>query len=348
MGYTLTDLGWDEHFETGFAAQRDAGVAAGRVAREDRDHYMVLTHSGEQSARLSGRLRHGATDRSLLPAVGDWVALRSAPDGDCGVIQTVLPRKSWLSRKAVCAGGPAEEQVLAANVDTAFLVSGLNEDFNPRRIERYLATTWDSGSQPVLILNKADLCSDAARCVATIESSACGVAIHVMSAVTGEGCDALTPYLGCGRTVAFLGSSGVGKSTLINLLLGAQRQETRPVREFDGRGRHATSVRELIVLQAGALLIDTPGLRELQLWDDDGGIERVFDDIVELAAGCRFRDCHHRQEPGCAVKAAVAAGQLDAGRLENYLKLQREQNVLAVRRSQRARMIVGPGGKRLR
>jgi ribosome biogenesis GTPase len=354
MSYTLVDLGWDPRFEQSFAAHREDGIVAGRVCREDRDRYTVWAESGEIAARPAGRLRHAAIERGALPAVGDWVALRPSADGGVGLIEAILPRKSSLSRKAVRAGGPqygpgrTEEQVLAANIDTAFLVSGLNEDFNPRRIERYLATAWDSGARPVVILNKADLCDDIPTRVAAIGLSAAGVAIYAMSAATNQGLEALAPYLGRGHTVVFLGSSGVGKSTIINRLLGAARQETRDVKAFDGRGRHVTTAREMIALPGGAVLIDTPGLREIGRWEDGGGLELVFDDITELAQGCRFRDCRHASEPGCAVKEAVVGGRLDPKRLENYLRLQREQAILVVRRSQRARMIVGPGGKRLR
>jgi len=344
MSHTLVDLGWDSHFEQGFASCREDGLVPGRVSREDRDRYTVWTMDGEVAANPAGRLRHAALERGALPAIGDWVVLRPSADGGVGLIEAVLARKSCFSRKAVRAGGPqygpgrTEEQVLAANIDTVFLVSGLNEDFNPRRIERYLATAWDSAARPVVILNKADICDDVPARVAEIESTAAGVAIHAMSATTNQGLEALAPYLAPGQTVIFLGSSGVGKSTLINRLLGSERQETREVREVDGRGRHVTTVREMIVLPEGAVLIDTPGLREIGLWDDGGGLERVFNDIAELAHECRFRDCRHASEPGCAVKAAIVQGRLDPGRLTNYLKLQREQAVLAVRRSQRARM----------
>jgi len=354
MSHSLADLGWGPHVEQDFATFRESDVVPGRVAREDRDRYVVWAEHGELAAKPSGRLRHTAPDRGALPAVGDWVAVRPSTDGGVGLIEAILPRRSSLSRKAVRAGGPqygpgrTEEQVLAANVDVAFLVSGLNEDFNPRRIERYLATAWDSGARPVVILNKADLCDDVAARVAEITLSAGGVSIHAMSAATSRGLESLTPYLARGKTVVFLGSSGVGKSTIINRLLGEVLQGTREVKAFDGRGRHATTAREMIVLPGGAVLIDTPGLREIGLWDDGGGLELVFDDIGELARECRFRDCRHVSEPGCAVKEAVLQGRLDPKRLENYLRLQREQAILAVRRSQRARMIVGPGGKRLR
>ncbi|MFH1143048.1 MAG: ribosome small subunit-dependent GTPase A [Candidatus Eisenbacteria bacterium] len=352
MEFSLASLGWNARWAETFEQQCPAGdqtLVPGRVGREDRDRYLVFTRAGEVPARLSGKLRHAAPMRELLPVVGDWVALRLAADGGLALVEGILPRRSSFGRRGISVEGRRTgQQVLAANFDTVFLVSGLNEDFQPRRIERYLTIAWDSGARPVIILNKADLCADVARRRAEVEPSAAGVPILAMSAVTGEGLEALDAYLAPEQTVIFLGSSGVGKSSLINRLLGDERQETMNVRAYDGRGRHATTAREMFLLSGGAVLIDTPGLRQIQAWGFDEGLERVFDDIEALAEGCRFRDCRHDSEPGCAVKQAVADGALDARRLGNYLRLQREDAVLAVRRSQRARMIVGPGGKRLR
>ena len=357
MEFSMDTLGWTPAWAQAFASAtgdgRD-GLLPGRVAREDRDLYQVFTNRGELVARLSGRLRHAARERAALPAVGDWTALALARDGALARIQTVLARKSCFSRKAVFGGGPAggagktAEQVLAANVDFAFLVSGLDEDFNPRRIERYLAIAWDSGARPVIVLNKSDLCGDLGAKRMAIERSSAGVPIHAVSATSGAGMEDLAPYLCPGWTVVFLGSSGVGKSSLINRLLGEERQRTRGVREFDGRGRHVTTARQMFVLSGGALLIDTPGLREIQPWEVEEGVGTVFDDIAALAEDCRFRDCRHLSEPGCAVKQAVAEGRLDEGRLSNYLRLQREEAALAVRRSLRARMVIDRRGKHLR
>jgi len=353
MENPLELLGWDARWAQSFAPHAMEGFAPGRIAREDRDQYLVLTAAGETTARMSGRLRRDAQAGDLRPAVGDWVAVRLPPAAGTALIQAVMERRSRFVRKAVRGGGPAygegrtEEQVMAANIDTAFLVSGLNEDFNPRRIERYLAATWDGGARPVILLNKSDLCPQAAARRAEVSALAPGVAVHALSAATAEGLEALEPYLHPGRTVVFLGSSGVGKSSLINRLLDSARQEVLPVREYDGRGRHATTARELLRLPRGAMLIDTPGLRELRLWDEGDGLQRAFDDIDEFATRCRFRDCRHDGEPGCAVRQAIDDGALDPLRLVNYLKLRREQDVLAVRRSQRARMTFGPGGKRL-
>jgi len=376
MSEALEALGWNEHWAQAFSAcscAQDPAIIAGRVAREGRAGYRVLAAEGAFQARISGRLRHDAQERNAIPAVGDWVALRrgggsqttSRPVGhgrrvthvahaSAALIEEILPRRSSFSRKAVRAGGShlgpgrTEEQVLAANIDTVFLVSGLNEEFRTRRIERYLAIAWDSGARPVIVLNKSDLCDDLAARVAEVTPSAVNVPIHAMSAVSGDGISALDAYLALGQTVVFLGSSGVGKSSLINRLMGEERQETQPLRASGGRGRHVTTSREMFLLPRGAVLIDTPGLREIQAWEDDTGLSQVFEDIETLAASCRFRDCRHDTEPGCAVKQAVAEGRLDAGRLVSYLKLQQEAAVLAVRKSQRARMVYDPGGKRVR
>jgi ribosome biogenesis GTPase / thiamine phosphate phosphatase len=329
---SLTELGWNEHFEQ---HRPEGELVLGRVAVEHRGAYAVYADDGEAWAELAGKLRYEAAGRGELPAVGDWVAMQLRPEGRA-TIHAVLPRRTKISRKVNL--GETEEQVLAANIDTIFLVSSLNRDLNVRRIERYLATAWESGAEPAIVLNKADLCpvEERADLIAEIEAVAFGVPVHTVSAVTREGLDELTPYFGPGRTVVLLGSSGVGKSTLINSVLGTEQLETREIREGDGRGRHTTTHRELIVVPGGGLVIDTPGLRELQLWGEaDGGVGEAFQDVTALAATCRFHDCAHETEPGCAVRAAIGSGALPAERLESYRKLQRELARLERRRDGR-------------
>ncbi len=331
----LTELGWAPRFAQHFGPFREQGLAPGRVAREERQRYLVCGEQGELTAEVAGRLRHEAASRAELPAVGDWVAVAARPAEGKATIHAVLPRKSAFLRKV--AGSHTEEQVVAANVDVVFLVSGLDGDFSPRRIERYLALAWESGAQPVIVLNKADVCADVEARVAETESVAVGVPIHALSATEGRGLEALEAYLGPGGTGAFLGSSGVGKSTLINALLGEEALATAPVREDDSRGRHTTTHRELIVLPGRGLVIDTPGMRELQLWGDQDTLSQAFEDVEALAAACRFRDCAHQGEPGCAVQAALADGTLDSARWQSYLRLQRELRHLERRRDERAR-----------
>ncbi|MBN1343803.1 MAG: ribosome small subunit-dependent GTPase A [Phycisphaerae bacterium] len=333
----LTDLGWKPDLETLFEPYRQAGYAPGRVAREHRHLYGVLTEHGELMGEVSGRYRHEAVDRAGFPAVGDWVAVEPRHGQARATIHALLPRTSRFSRKV--AGGVTEEQVVAANIDTVFLVNGLDGDLNPRRIERYLGLAWASGAAPVILLNKADLCDDVGAAVGRVEAVAIGVPIHPVSAACAEGLDALSVYLSRGRTVALLGSSGVGKSTLINRLLGVDRQRTQAVREDDSHGRHTTTCRELIPLPRGGCVIDTPGMRELQLWGDQAGASRTFEDVESLAARCRFRDCRHENEPGCAVREALAGGSLDPKRFESYVKLTKELNYLEMRQDHRAQSI---------
>lgn len=334
---TLQDLGWNEFFAAVFAPFAEEGLVPARVLAQIGIYRVAVedpAHSGQVSELLAdttGKLRR-QSDSGGLPAVGDWVALRLPGDeGEQGVIQAVLPRKSKFSRKA--AGHRVAEQVVAANIDTVLLVSGLDGDFNPRRIERYLIAAWDSGARPVIVLNKADRAEDAEALRAEVEAIALGVPVHLVSAKTGDGCDELKPYLRPGETLGLLGSSGVGKSTIINRLLGREVQRTGEVRESDDRGRHTTTHRELFMAPAGGLVLDTPGMREVQLWDGEG-LAAAFADIEELAEGCRFRDCQHAGEPGCAVEAAVASGALAAERLESYRKLQRELHQIQVRQDE--------------
>jgi ribosome biogenesis GTPase len=320
---TLADLGWTEALAAAFEPFAADGLVAGRVSLEHTHIYRVLTAEGELLARVAGRLRHEAAARADFPAVGDWVALEPAAQSGDARIRAVLPRRSRFSRRA--AGDPTEEQVVAANIDVVFLISGLDGDFNPRRIERYLLVAWESGATPVVVLNKADLIEDADARIDDVRAVAPAVPVHAVSAKRPESLEPLRGYLAVGQTGALLGSSGVGKSTIANRLMGHDLLRTRDVRESDSRGRHTSSARQLIVLPGGGILIDTPGMRELQLWETGDAMSGAFSDIHDLAGSCRFRDCRHRSEPGCAVLAAVDAGNLPASRLESFHKLQDEQ-----------------------
>jgi ribosome biogenesis GTPase len=268
-----------------------------------------------------------------LPAVGDWVAVRQRPE-DGAVIVGVVPRRTAFTRRA--AGEPTGEQVVAANVDVVFVVMGLDRDYNPRRLERYLLMARESGAAPVILLTKPDLSPDLSAHIRDVTTLAGAIGIHVVNPKRGEGVEQLLAHLAAGRTAALLGSSGVGKSTIINRLVGVDVQRTREVRASDSRGRHTTTHRELVMLPGGGLIIDTPGMRELQLWDAADAVRETFDDIDALAAGCHFTNCRHRDEPRCAVKAAVAEGTLPAERLDSYVKLQDELATLARQQEERA------------
>lgn len=330
----LGALGWDDGFAAAFDALRDPALVPARVGIEHNHFYRVLTAGGELLAQAAGRLRHRAAGQDELPAVGDWVAVRVGAHDGKATIRAVLPRRGAFSRKA--AGDPTARQVVAANVDLVLVVAGLDGDYSPRRIERYLVAAADAGARPVVVLNKADLAEDAPGRVAEARAAAPGVPVHATCCATGRGLDRLAAYLAPGRTLALLGSSGVGKSSIINGLLGEPRQKTRAVRAADGRGRHTTIHRELIPAPGGGVIIDTPGMRELQLWDGDRALEEAFAEIDALAADCRFRDCRHRREPRCAVRAAVDAGRLPAIRLAHYLRLEDERASLDRRRGERA------------
>lgn len=333
----LDELGWDSFFRDNCQLLSLPDSVPARVISEQKGSYQVFSQYGELTAEVSGRLRFQAQAGADYPAVGDWVVVNPQVDEHKGVIQAVLPRKSRLSRKAA---GKTVEQVVATNVDTVFIVSGLDggRNLNLRRIERYLTLAWSSGAVPVIVLNKVDLCPDVDACLQDVEPVATGVAIHPVSATARVGLDALRQYLTWGRTAAFLSSSGVGKSALINALLGVERQEVGRIRQSDGRGRHTTSRRELILLPGGGAVIDTPGMREIQMWSDEDNPQQVFDDIEALVGECRFKDCRHLTEPGCAVRAAIESGELDGARLQSYRKLQRELKHLAARQDNQLRL----------
>ena len=323
----LQQLGWNNQRQSDFEPHDLAGCVPGRVVRQERDAWFVQTEHGDPLlARISGRLRNEAGSSLDLPGVGDWVALRH--DDGTAVIQEVLPRTSVFTRQM--AGRKSDLQVVATNLDVVFLVTGLDADFNPRRIERYLALAHASGATPVILLNKLDLCTDLPAKLADVQAAAPGIDVHPVSAIEGDGVTAVREYLGLGRSAALLGSSGVGKSTLTNALLGETRQETQGVRSGDSKGRHTTTRRELFLVPDGGVLIDTPGMRELQL-TGDAEVGDTFREIESLARQCKFGDCQHEGEPGCAVQAAMDAGTLDPERLASQQKLQREAEFEASR-----------------
>ena len=326
---TLQELGWNAFFAEAFEPYESDGVIPARVAIRHHGPLVLFGERGELGGLPAG---HFADED--LPAVGDWVVARPVEGERKAVVEAVLPRRSAFRRKE--AWRRTVEQVVAANVDTVFLVTAFGHDLNPRRLERYLTATWDSGASPVIVVNKADTAEALEGDLAEVDAVAMGVPVHAVSAVAGSGLESLEEYLVPGQTVALLGSSGVGKSTLVNRFAGRDVLATAEI-GADGRGRHTTTHRELVPLPRGALLLDTPGMRELQLWASEESLAETFDDIVTLAEQCRFRDCAHDTEPGCAVRAALEAGTLAVERWESYVKLQRELRSLAIRQDARLR-----------
>jgi len=333
MNTNKTDLGWNAFFEAHLAALEQPTWVAARVIRQDKHGLTLQNDSGLLTGKVAGRLRKPGQHKADLPVVGDWVAGEMLNNEAKLSIQAVLPRKSKFSRKV--PGKETREQVVAANMDILFLVSGLDHDFNPRRIERYVTLGWDSGAQPVILLNKSDLCEDTETALDQAREAAIGVDVHLLSAAMDQGLAVIRQYIKPGVTIAFLGSSGVGKSTIINALHGEEIMKTGEVRENDSRGRHTTTHRELILFPEGGLLIDTPGMREVQLWADEESLDEAFADIAQLALACKFSDCAHETEPGCAVKAAIEAGDLSAKRYKSYLKLKRELDFIRMRSESR-------------
>ena len=327
---TLQELGWDDGWASELEQLDEENLIAGRIAAQHRGEYVLWTAGGELRAELPGRIRYDAGVTGVIPAVGDWVAARVRALEGRATIRTVLPRRTCIARKEALGGSHA--QVLAANVDTAFLLNGLDGDFSIRRLERYLVLAWESGAEPIVVLTKTDLAPDVAEKIVEVETIAIGVPVFPVCNVTGEGVDAVREHLRPATSSVVLGSSGVGKSTLVNRIAGKEVMHTSAV-AADGTGRHTTTHRELLRMPGGGLVIDTPGLRELQLWDGDSSA--AFSDIEGLATECRFSDCAHVHEPNCAVLAAVDDGTLELDRLRSWRKLQRELAAVAARTDRR-------------
>ncbi|HSB19663.1 MAG TPA: ribosome small subunit-dependent GTPase A [Anaeromyxobacteraceae bacterium] len=336
MMHDLAALGWSAFFDEQWQRWAAAEWVPARIAAEHRGAYEVWSAAGGGWSRIAGRLRHELREREL-PGVGDWVALDGAPGPDrTAVIQRILDRRTVFVRGS--AGREARAQVVAANVDLVLVVCGLDEDFNVRRIERYVARVWASGATPLVVLSKADLVEDPRARVQEVEAHAPGLEVLAISAPRRDGLEAVRARIGRGTTAALVGSSGAGKSTLVNALVGEEMMATGAVRSRDGRGRHVTTRRQLVLLPEGGVLLDTPGMRELQLLDESG-LAAAFEDVAILAARCRFADCGHGAEPGCAVRAAIEAGELDAGRLAHFLQLQQEARAYERRRDARLRRV---------
>ena len=331
----LEELGWSEFFQKQLT-QNYTHLIPARVVRQDLTGYLLFSGKGPLTGSLPGKFRHDITSKADLPSVGDWVLVTLLTDEpEKAVISKLMNRRSQFSRRE--AGEQLDQQIIAANIDTAFIVSGLDANFNVQSIERYLLLAWESDATPYILLNKADTCSNLGERVSSVRLVAPDVGISAISALTGQGIERLRDRIPKGETGALLGSSGVGKSTIINTLLGFERFQTRPVREGDSKGRHTTTFREMAQIPGAGLLIDTPGMRELQVWGDESSLAQTFDDLEVLAHQCRFRDCSHVNEPGCAIKAAIESGDLDEDRLTSYSKLQRELKHLSEQQQVKAR-----------
>lgn len=330
----LEAFGWSDFFADSFRFYAGKVYTVGRIYLEHKGIYWLYTEMGEISAEIAGKMRYVARKREDLPAVGDWAVIQIRENERKATIYGILPRKSKFSRKT--PGAITEEQIVAANIDTVMLVSGLDNDFNPRRIERYITMAQSSGAEPVIVLNKADVCEYVEQRLSEVEQIAHGILVVLISAIQDNTSEVLLPFISKGQTVALLGSSGVGKSTITNRLLGRERQEVQEVRVKDSCGRHTTTNRELLILPNGGLIIDTPGMRELQLWTNDEELHTTFEDIEILAQQCYFSNCQHSGEIGCAVTEALENGNLNSARLNNYNKMQRELAYLLEKQDFRA------------
>lgn len=322
---TLENYGWNSTFQEEFDKLNAGDLIPARIAIHNKNNYLIYAESGEITSELSGKMLYeiedGISDEGF-PVVGDWVAVRAFPDENKAIIQKMLPRKSKFSRKE--AGEKTKEQIVAANVDTVFLMTSLNQDFNLRRLERYIVLANQSNAHAVIILSKADLCDNYEEIIEEVKTVSKDIPIHIVSSLKAEGLEELQQYFEGNKTITVMGSSGVGKSTFINALLGYDRMKVNETTEYKDKGSHTTTHRELVLLPGGGLIIDTPGMREIQLWESQQGIESAFDEIEALMENCKFSDCSHTNEPGCAILEALKSGELDSDRYNSYLKLKRE------------------------
>lgn len=332
LNLDLNKLGWHAFFEKHLESINKEDFNIGRICTEQKESYRIFSQNGELSAVISGKFRNSCKSREDFPAVGDWVLFKKLEDENKGIIHSCLPRKSKFSRKV--AGKETQEQIIASNVDFAFIVCALNYDFNLRRIERYLSLVWQSGATPVILLTKSDLCDDIEEKIIKVKDIAPYIDICAISNISTEGIEKLQKYFDDNKTVVLLGSSGAGKSSLINNLANEKIMKVSELRNNLEKGRHTTTHRQMIILPNGGLIIDTPGIRELQLWDAEEGISQTFNDIEEIAKTFKFSNCKHINEPDCAIQEAINAGSLDPKRFENYLKVQKEQEYLHSRQTQ--------------
>lgn len=348
----LSKLGWDSFFKTNFDIQENKGYIAARVISQQKNNYCVCCEHGTINAKLAGKFLFTASVKKHYPTVGDWVGIKLSENDTQAIIHTVLPRKTAFVRKmpisggrkiknGIIVGGTTEEQVIAANVDIVFIVSGLDENFNIQRIERYITLAYNSGAMPVVILNKMDCCQSVEEYISKVQDIAIGLEIHPISVLREIGMDIFHKYLISGKTAVFLGSSGVGKSSIINFLIGEEKQKTNSISGFNKKGRHTTTSSQLIFHNSGSMIIDTPGLKELQLWGEQDALDQNFNDIIEIIACCRYKDCKHDMEPGCAIKHALETGEISHERVESYMSQFNELQRLNGRMRQNEKYLSG-------